>query len=721
MSLMIMAAWKARIKTMKTSKLAILFVLSGAFLLGACGLDVNSSDSSGDGSISSSISSSGTGGSSSSSSSIDYGFDSDIDVTGDETSTFSITSSDAPEGFTYDEASNSYTITSAGTYSCSGILIEGQLIVNAPDADVEIDLEGVTIFNSANSPIYIIDGDNVDISAKKGTENKIYDARSVTTDEDSTLGGAAIYAECDLTIKGKGTLKVISNYNNGIHTKDDLEIKNLTLNVKAVNNAIKGNDSLDIDSATITAVSSGGDAIKTNSTDLNKNNEQRGVVTILDGSTLNLYSAQDGIDSASDVVISGGTINIYTDKYSTYTADGTTTSQSNIYLRLPQSVYSKNYKYSAYFTDSEGNGTWENLEFYKSAEGNTGGPNGGPGGPGGQGGNTTYYYYKVSKPSSATTVVFYAYSSSQTQGQSSSYVAKTTTNSTIPSSGDTYQVTQIYGTTMVNGGWSSYASSSGTESLDYSCKGIKADNEINISGGTINITARDDGLHSNNDNVLESTSANGLGNINISGGTITISSDDDGVKADQDLVVTGGSVKVTNSYEAYEGNRVYIKGGESTLYASDDGINATETGSYTPLVEISGGLADVTVPSGDTDTVDSNGAFSMTGGIAILRNGSNAGQSQTGGTLDVDGSISVTGGTFVAIGQIGEKVTGSSYNTSTSLQSGSYALIDSSNTEITTWELASTYKAYMIWSDQFVSGNTYYVTRGGSKVITISK
>ncbi len=705
---------------MKIKKISILFVLSATFLLGSCG-ETNDSSNSGH---SSSTAGSESSSSSSSSSSIDWGFDSDVDISSDEASDFSLSSEDAPEGFVFDETSNTYTINSAGAYSCSGKLIEGQLVVNAPDLEVTIELNGVTISNSNNSPIYIIEADQVDISAKKGTENKIYDLRNVDTDEDSTLGGAAIYAECDLTIKGKGTLKVISNYNNGIHTKDDLEIKNLTLLSKAVNNAIKGNDSLKIDSASITAVSSGGDAIKTNSTDYNKKNVQRGTVTILDGSTLNLYSAQDGIDSASNVDISGGEVNIYTDKYSSYTADGTSTSQSMIYLRLPSSIYSKNYKYSAYFTDSDGNGTWSNLEYHTSATANEGGPNGGgPGGPGGgHGGSTTYYYYKVAKPTNAASVVFYAYSSSQSQGQSSSYIAKTTSNTTIPTSGDTYQVTQIYGTTIVSGGWNSYASSSGNNGLDYSCKGIKADNEINITGGTINIVARDDGIHCNNDNILESTNANGLGNITISGGTISVASDDDGVKADQDLLVTGGIINVTKSYEAYEANRVLVEGGESTLYASDDGINAAETGSYTPLVKISGGLNDVTVPSGDTDTIDSNGSFEMTGGTLILRNGSNGGyQPQTGGTLDVDGTISVNGGTLVAIGQIGETVNGSIYNASTSLQSGSYTLTDASNNELAAWKLTSTYKAYMFWSDQFISGGSYYVNRDGAKVITLKK
>lgn len=722
---------------MKTKNISILFALSSAFLLGACGEFASSSDASSnvsslssEESISSSsdVSSSPSGESISSSSdassstseesstsSIDWGFDDSTDVSEGTEQDFAI-SSDVEDGYTYEKETNTYTIVSAGTFACTGKLIEGRLVVNAPDLKVVIELSNATITNSKDSPIHLLDADSVDISAKSGTENKVYDLRTIDTKEEETVGSAAIYGQCDLTLKGKGKLEVVSNYNNGVHTKDDLEIKNLTLVSKAVDNALKGNDSVIIDAAKIAAISSGGDAIKTSSTDLSKNSVQRGSVTVLDKSVVNLYAAQDGIDAASDVIVSGGEVNVWTDKYSEYTGDATSTSKNLIYLRLPSSVYSRNYKYSACWNSSNGVTTWSNLDFYKSMSANTGGPGGGR--PGGQ---SVYYYYAVERPSDARSVTFYAYNSTQQQGQSSSYVAKNTANTTIPTTGDTFVVTNIYGTTMVSGGWTSFASQSGNGGLDYSCKGIKADNEIQISGGKLNLTTRDDGLHANNENVLESTNAKGKGNVVISGGEISIASDDDAIKADQDLTIIGGKVNVSKSYEAFEGNRVLIEGGESKIYASDDAVNAVATGSYSPLIQISGGRLDATCPAGDTDTIDSNGKFVMTGGVAILRNGSNGGQSNTGGCIDTDGGTTVTGGTLVCCGQLDGIPTGSKYSTSTSLSSGSYTITDGSSTEIVGWDLTQTYKAYLFWSDQFVTGQTYNVNRDGSKVLSFTK
>lgn len=70
---------------------------------------------------------------------------------------------------------------------------------------------------------------------------------------------------CDLTHGGKGELIVISANNNGIHAKKDLEVKNLTLSVTCADNALKGNDSVDVIGGVITLVAKSGDGIDSNS------------------------------------------------------------------------------------------------------------------------------------------------------------------------------------------------------------------------------------------------------------------------------------------------------------------------------------------------------------------------------------------------------------------------------------------------------------------------
>ena len=72
-----------------------------------------------------------------------------------------------------------------------------------------------------------------------------------------------MYSECDLALQGKGTLKIRSVNNNGVHSKDDLEVKNLALQVECKDNALKGNDGVTVESGTLTLIATLGDGIKT--------------------------------------------------------------------------------------------------------------------------------------------------------------------------------------------------------------------------------------------------------------------------------------------------------------------------------------------------------------------------------------------------------------------------------------------------------------------------
>lgn len=188
---------------------------------------------------------------------------------------------------------NVYTITRGGSYTLKGTL-NGQILISAGDNDeVELSLEGTTIEYDIDSPIKATRADKVFVKAKSETENLVKETRPVKQVEDKTVGEGVISAAADLEIKGSGSLVVSATFNNGIHTSKDLEVQNLTLQVNAPNNALKGNDSITIHSGNITLHSLYGEGMKTKNTDVSNKGKQRGNITINGGSIYvdSLYTA----------------------------------------------------------------------------------------------------------------------------------------------------------------------------------------------------------------------------------------------------------------------------------------------------------------------------------------------------------------------------------------------------------------------------------------------
>ena len=218
-----------------------------------------------------------------------------------------------------------YTITKGGTYTLNGYL-NGQIIVNAGGSDnVEIVLVNATIENSEDSPIKVNTGNKIEIKAKADSANLIKDNRAVKTSESTTLGEGAISSKVDLTLAGQGTLIVRSSYNNAVHSSKDAFIKNLTLQAEGVNNAIKGKDSVTIESGFINAYSSAGQGLKTDNSDISSSGNQRGTISIY-GGTINIDSLYDAIDASYDVLIdqtdtsTSTVVNIFTGKNSSYSS-----------------------------------------------------------------------------------------------------------------------------------------------------------------------------------------------------------------------------------------------------------------------------------------------------------------------------------------------------------------------------------------------------------------
>lgn len=569
-------------------------------------------------------------------------------------------------------------------------------------------MNGTSITCSNGSPIYIKNADNVKIKSEENTYNCIVDARTEAYDNSdnssSENGNAAIYAACDLKLVGKGALSVTGNYNNGIQSKDDISIKNVTIKVNAVNNAIKGNDEVAIESGEIIAISRKGDGIKTSNSSLSTKGKQKENV-IISGGNIDIYAACDGIDAAYGVDVSGdGNLNIYTDTYSDYSeavaADNSGSSASSSGS-------------SASTPDSSASNPGSSASNPDSSNQNQG---------------------SSSKSSSNATMMTYT-TTANTDNQNNSSVGTPPDMNNAQNNGNMGNPPDMNNSSSNSGnnpdmkgnfgggnrtanGMPGNNSSGNSSKKSYSTKGIKAESEINISGAAINISSTDDGIHANSDSGVLETGEDGKGIISISGGTITISTGDDGIHADKELNITDGYINVLTSYEGLEAITINISGGQSFVYAADDGINAcTGDGTSTPLINITGGYVDVTTGSGDTDGIDSNGSYTQSGGMVFVKGGSSSGQ--VSGSIDVDGNITITGGTCVALGGICETPVNSvnAYVfSSVSFNAGSYSVKDSSGNEIISFTLNNSYSNSWICTSALTTNTEYTLYCDGSSL-----
>lgn len=194
-------------------------------------------------------------------------------------------------------------ITKPGEYTLSGTLDDGQVFVNATKSDrIYLILDNANINCSNSAAIYIACADKTTIIANSGTTNKLTDGKSYKFEGTDDEPNACIYSADDMTIKGAGTLEVIGNYKNGISSKNDITIKELTLNIEAYNTAIRGKDSVEIESGKIT-IEANNDGLKST----NAEETGKGYVLIT-GGDITIDAGDDCIQGETDVTVSGGTI-----------------------------------------------------------------------------------------------------------------------------------------------------------------------------------------------------------------------------------------------------------------------------------------------------------------------------------------------------------------------------------------------------------------------------
>jgi hypothetical protein len=199
------------------------------------------------------------------------------------------------------------TINTSGTYSISGSLSDGQIVVNTKDnATVKMVLNGADISSSTSAPIYIKNAGKTIVILAEGTENRMTDGYTYVYDDvESKEPNAAIFSKCNLTIYGDGSLIVRGNFNDGISGKDGLIISSGTINVNSADDGIRGKDYLIIKDGDIT-INAGGDGLKSDNEDMAK-----GYILIETGH-FDIASGGDAITAESDALIMDGEFNLLT-------------------------------------------------------------------------------------------------------------------------------------------------------------------------------------------------------------------------------------------------------------------------------------------------------------------------------------------------------------------------------------------------------------------------
>jgi len=201
---------------------------------------------------------------------------------------------------------NKITVSAAGTYSITGTLSDGQIIVDTGDDEaVKIVLNGADISCSYSAPIYVHKAEKVIITLADGTNNHIKDGDNyVITDTEKGEPDGTLFSKSDLTFNGSGSLTVDANYKDGIVSKDGLKIIGGNITVNAADDGIRGRDYVAVKDSNIT-VNAQGDGIKSN----NDEDTQKGFVTV-DGDNINIVSGRDGIQAETSILINDGYIKI---------------------------------------------------------------------------------------------------------------------------------------------------------------------------------------------------------------------------------------------------------------------------------------------------------------------------------------------------------------------------------------------------------------------------
>ena len=206
----------------------------------------------------------------------------------------------------YEIEGTDVSITAAGTYVFSGDCDDGSITVKKGVTGVTLVLNGLTLTNADSAAITLNKTAEAALIAAAGSENTVADTAGAN-DENAAV---KVKSGASLSLSGTGTLTACGNAKNGIKGASDavITVDELTLNIEAADDGLSCDDELTIKGGRVN-ITAGGDAVKASpDTDdaENPDTTSLGNVTV-SGGTLTLEAAEDGVQADGDLTISGGT------------------------------------------------------------------------------------------------------------------------------------------------------------------------------------------------------------------------------------------------------------------------------------------------------------------------------------------------------------------------------------------------------------------------------
>lgn len=491
------------------------------------------------------------------------------------------------------------TITAEGTYIFSGTLSEGQIVVDADNAKVQIVFDNVDITCASSAAVYVKSAEKVFVTLAEGSQNTLRNTDEYVAIDDNNID-AVIFAKSDLTLNGTGSLTIISAEGHGIVSKDDLKITGGTYDITAAGHALSGKDSVRIADGTfiLTAEKDGIHAE-------NADDEEKGYIYIADGD-FTITSDGDGMDASNIVQIEDGTLDITAGGGA---ANSLKTHESDVPGGPGGGMPQNGEKPDGESMPQMGEKLdGENMtEMGKRPDGTT-------------------PPEKPSQTDQSDTADETAAPDNATDHQSSS--AETTEDTTTDESGTSTKGIKAGGGMYLNGG---------TYQIDSADDSIHSNANITIADGTYTLATGDDGVHAddalivNGGTITVTESYEGLEGltVTIDDGTIDITASDDGINtAGEKMELNGGYIHILAGGDGVDSNGdLTINGGEIYIDGpSDNGNSAIDYGDRSSayvnggtLVAIgSSGMAEVMSDSSKQKVLMVKLGEQMEGGNVVL-------------------------------------------------------------------------------------------------------